>query len=157
MVATRSKAISSHAAAAKAIRAELKAKFPGVAFRVRSESYSMGDSINISWTDGPTDKRVDEIVMRYQYGHFDGMTDCYELSNINKDIPQVKFVFTRREYSEEVEAAERAAFNAENWHGNDGKPLTIDDERRVWDVFKYNPASLIRSRLGGKDLMGANK
>ena len=157
MVATKEKAISSHAAAAKAIRAELKAKFPGVEFRVRASSYSMGDEVTTNWTNGPTERRVDEIVNRYEMGRFDGMADCYEYSNRRKDIPQVKFVFTRREYSEEIVETERAAFNAENWHKKDGEALTIDDERGVFDLFRCSPASLIRERLSKKDFTDSVK
>lgn len=67
--------------AAKNIRTELKAAFPGVKFSVRSDSFSNGCSIDVRWTDGPITKRVDEIVGKYQYGSFDGMTDCYNYNN----------------------------------------------------------------------------
>jgi uncharacterized protein YfcZ (UPF0381/DUF406 family) len=90
--------------AAKAIRIELKAAFPSIKFRVTSESYSMGDNVNISWTDGPTLESVEKITKKYQYGHFDGMEDIYEDSNVRKDIPQSKFVFVNRNMSEATEA-----------------------------------------------------
>lgn len=67
------KTLSSQAAAAKAIRAELKAAFPGVTFKVTSKSFSMGNDVNIHWTDGPTTKEVDALVSKYEYGHFDGI------------------------------------------------------------------------------------
>src|SRR5574343_581629 len=53
------KKLSSHAAAAKGIREELKKTFPGIKFSVISDSYSMGDSVHINWTDGPTTGEVD--------------------------------------------------------------------------------------------------
>lgn len=90
------------AEAAKMIRAELKKTFPNVKFSVTSENYSMGDSVRINWTDGVTTEQVNEIVKKYQYGHFDGMTDCYEFSNNREDIPQAKFVMTTRNYSDEI-------------------------------------------------------
>jgi hypothetical protein len=45
---------------------------------------------------------VEPLINEYQYGHFDGMIDCYEYSNNRNDIPQVKFVFANREYSDEI-------------------------------------------------------
>lgn len=82
-----------HAAAAKAIRKELKEKIPGVKFRVRSESFSMGNAVNVYWNGEGTDEReISDVISKYQYGHFDGMHDTYEASNSRDDLPQVKFV-----------------------------------------------------------------
>ena len=65
-------------AAAKNIRIELARSFPGIKFSVKTERYSGGNSITVSWTDGPTSAQVDEISKKYNAGHFDGMTDCYD-------------------------------------------------------------------------------
>lgn len=65
-------------AAAKNIRLELAAAFPGVKFSVKSSRYSGGDSIDVKWSDGPNCDQVNEIIGKYQAGHFDGMVDCYE-------------------------------------------------------------------------------
>ncbi len=81
------------ALAANAIKAELKASFPNVKFSVKSENYSGGDAVNIYWTDGPDNEAVNNIVRKYEYGTFDGMTDCYNYTNRRTDIPQTKFVF----------------------------------------------------------------
>lgn len=94
--------LSNQAQAAKLIRKELKAAFPDIKFRVTSEGYSMGDSVRVQWVNGPTCSQVKEISDKYQYGHFDGMTDCYEYSNNRKDLPQSKFVFTDREVTKEI-------------------------------------------------------
>lgn len=101
-MATRTK--STHAAAAQAIRQDLKKAWPGVRFRVRSDSFSMGNSVDVHWTDGPTSADVNLIIGRYQYGHFDGMQDLYEYSNRRKDIPQAKYVSGSREMSADVRA-----------------------------------------------------
>jgi len=90
------KALSSQAAAAAAIKAELKALFPETKFSVTSESFSMGDAVRVHWMDGPSGRLVDLVVNKYEYGHFDGMTDMYEYSNRRDDIPQVKYVSTQR-------------------------------------------------------------
>ena len=88
-----------HAAAAKAIRAELKAAFPNDKFSVRSESFSMGNAVTIRYPNGLLThevKRVEAIAGAYQEGHFDGLNDIYELSNCRDDLPQVKFVHVQR-------------------------------------------------------------
>jgi hypothetical protein len=60
---------------AKLVRRALKANFPGVKFSVRSSVYSMGSSINVGWTDGPTASAVDAVVRCYSGSGFDGMID----------------------------------------------------------------------------------
>lgn len=92
--------MTTHSATAKAIRQELKAKFPTVKFRVTSESFSMGDAVHISWVDGCKTEQVEKIVSKYQYGHFNGMEDIYESDNRRADIPQVKYIQTSRGFSE---------------------------------------------------------
>jgi len=96
------KELSQQAQAAKLIRKELKVAFPDIKFRVTSKGYSMGDNVRIMWVNGPTREQVQEISDKYQYGHFDGMIDCYEYSNTRKDIPQTKFVFTEREVTKDI-------------------------------------------------------
>jgi len=68
---------SAHAMGAKNLKTELGRIFPGIKFSTRSESYSGGDSIDVSWTDGPTDDEVKKISSKYQEGSFDGMVDLY--------------------------------------------------------------------------------
>lgn len=67
-------------AAAKNIRIELKRAFPGVVFSVKSSRFSMGNAVDVRWTDGPIVGQVEEIINRYSAGSFDGMTDCYNYS-----------------------------------------------------------------------------
>lgn len=93
------KPMTEHAKCAKMIRTQLATVFPGVKFSVRSDSFSMGDSVDIEWTDGPTVAMVEEVTQRYQYGHFDGMQDLYEYSNNRSDIPQAKYVHENRHMS----------------------------------------------------------
>jgi hypothetical protein len=97
------KVLTQAAQAAKAIKQELKLNFPGCNFSVKSDNYSMGDSVRIHWTDGPTEKMVDAITCKYQYGSFNGMEDIYELTNRRNDIPQSKYVQTSRSRSDEID------------------------------------------------------
>lgn len=60
---------------AKLMRSALKAKFPGIKFSVRGSKYSGGSSITVSWTDGPTEDLVNELVKAFAGSGFDGMSD----------------------------------------------------------------------------------
>lgn len=60
---------------AKLIRLALKKAFPSTTFSVRSNSYSGGSSVYVSWMDGPTSKAVDAIVGNFETKGFDGMID----------------------------------------------------------------------------------
>lgn len=95
------------AGAAPNIRADLKRHFPGVRFSVRSER----GSIDVRWTDGPTEAQVSDITKRYQHGQFDGMTDYYEYRRCPfcEVFGGADYVFTRREYSPAFLAASLAA------------------------------------------------
>lgn len=94
---------SSSANCATAIREELKKEFPSFKFSVKSSNFAGGDSVSISWTEGPTTEQVEKFTRKYQYGRFDGMTDSYEYSNSIENLPQSKYVSTSREISEEVQ------------------------------------------------------
>ena len=89
---------------ALAIREELKKQFPSYKFSVTSDNFAGGNSVHISWTDGPTEEQVTKFTNKYQYGHFNGMEDMYENSNSRDDIPQAKFVTENRTISAELKA-----------------------------------------------------
>lgn len=89
---------SNHARAAQMIRRELKERFPGVKFSIRSRSYSGGSAVDIRSEPYVDRQEVMAIVGKYQYGHFDGMTDTYHHSNTDESIPQVQFVQYHRSY-----------------------------------------------------------
>jgi hypothetical protein len=100
-----------HAQTAKAIRTVLKAAYPRIPFSVTSESYSGGNAVRIHWTDGPASAAVEALTDRHEQGHFDGMIDLYEYSNVRKDIPQVKYITTQRAHSPEALAGIVAQLN----------------------------------------------
>ena len=60
---------------AKCIRKALKAAFPRTKFSVRSHTYSMGASIDVGWTDGPTEAEVRRVTNGFEGSNFDGMID----------------------------------------------------------------------------------
>ena len=144
--------MSTHADAAKMIRQELKKAFPVIKFSVSSKTYAGGNSITTKWIDGPTSKEIHKIIDKYQYGYFDGMIDCYEMSNCRDDIPQVKFVFADREVSEKT--FEEAFLVLQKEYNVFDKVFSIDETNHellkhwnAWTAREY-----IRQRLCKIDL-----
>lgn len=88
---------------ATAIRKELKTIFPNIRFRVTSDNFSGGNAVRIHWVDGPSNEQIRELTDKYEYGHFDGMIDMYEYSNVRDDIPQVKYVTLQRRMDKNTE------------------------------------------------------
>jgi hypothetical protein len=123
---------------AKLVRAALKAGFPGVKFSVRSDKYSGGASIDISWTDGPYEKDVEKVANRYQGTDFDGMQDMkiYRSGTLiglpGGEVEEVKFgadfVFTHRELSPEylAELTPHAEAVLDDYSATYGKPFALD-------------------------------
>jgi len=119
--------LTDSAATAKAIRERLKKEFPGVKFSVKAKTFSMGDSVDIYWTDGPRTQDVDAITRQYQKGYFDGMTDCYEYRPIDPALgcPGAKFVHCHRaitpEYAQALiqkwEEAKGCQYNRQDIYG----------------------------------------
>lgn len=94
------KELSNHAKVAKLCRAYLKSL--GIKGRCTSQSYSMGDNVNVEVEDlspSMTQKLIEEFA-KYQYGHFDGMTDSYNYDNCDSSIPQTKYLFVNNSYSD---------------------------------------------------------
>lgn len=71
----RSSNYLSAADTAVCLRAQLAKHFPAVKFSVTSSNYSMGCSISIRWTDGPTWPEVNDIAQNYSFAGFDGSID----------------------------------------------------------------------------------
>lgn len=94
------------AATAAAIRARLKKEFPGVKFSVTSKNFSMGNSVDIDWTDGPFYDQVNDITYQYCYGRFDGQQDLSYNVDIDPALgcPGSKFVSCHRRLSPEYKA-----------------------------------------------------
>jgi len=66
--------LSSIAIKAKKMRKELKETFPGVKFTVRSDNFSGGSSIDVSWVDFPSVKAVRERTSKYESLRRDNVT-----------------------------------------------------------------------------------
>lgn len=127
--------------AAHNIRIELKRAFPGHRFSVTSKKYSGGDSVDVSWTDGPTQKEVESITGKYQEGHFNGMEDIYEYNHENlwPDIyGGAKYVCEQRHFSrefvEKIAAQEEIPITWNVYGGYEvrGEELHDINSRRHW-------------------------
>ena len=131
--------------ASKNIKKELAHNFPGQKFSVKSKSYSGGDSIDVSWNDGPIKAEVDRIVSKYEEGHFDGMNDIYEYDD--NPFPDVfggsKYVFAQRRvgFERHVEIAKSElglSVRYDDYQMVDavtGTEIDRDTQRRVGDVI----------------------
>jgi len=113
--------------AAKQIRGILKSTFPNIKFSVKSSNFSMGDSVNVDYEDGPKSTDIKELISQYQYGHFNGMEDIYEHSNTNDDIPQTKFLHVNRNISESTREQIIKKLNIKDVDG-------WNDKRGLWNT-----------------------
>ena len=112
--------------AAKNIRLVLKESFPKTKFKVSSSRFSMGNSVDVRWIDGPTRKEVNLAVKRFQDHASDETGDFMDSRNdsFNDDFGGTKFVMTDRNFSKEFlmpffekafgDDAEQAFSNYEN-------------------------------------------
>lgn len=93
--------LSGSAATAVEIRKALKKCFPGTKFSVRSETFSMRNSVDVSWTDGPMKSLVESVIDLFAYGRFDSMQDLSYSVDIDPrlDCSGVKYVHANRDLS----------------------------------------------------------
>jgi hypothetical protein len=116
--------LSSVAQAAKEIRQQLKATYPGIKFKVQSKDYSMGSSIDIYWVNGPTETQVEAISNKKEK-----ISRCEASGEILSGGN--RFIFTHRTYSEPVLIAEVETV-LKKYSGNGlvdhvGNPATAED------------------------------
>lgn len=104
-MATKTKSVQ--AQASTMIRKYLKANFAQYKFQVKSSSASMMTALNVYCENiNPTHlKQIEEYVALFQYGKFDGMTDSYDYTNCNDDLPQVKYASVSCKYSKDLKDA----------------------------------------------------
>lgn len=90
------------AVAAKNLRKILKREFPGVKFSVTISRFSGGNSMRVSWIDGPTSDQVRQLAELFSGGDFDGSNDLYTYADtpFNSLFGDAKYVSTDRDYSD---------------------------------------------------------
>ena len=84
--------------ASQLIKKDLKQAYPSTKFSVSGDH----NLVKISWENGVNPCEVADLLAKYKYGKFNSSDDCYEITNSRKDIPQVKYVYYKREMSEDV-------------------------------------------------------
>lgn len=90
------------------LKEQFKADYPDVKFSVRSDRYSMGASINVSYTDGPPSGEVEKFLKEYEAATYNGHFDMKEYkSHKTQDGMDVAYgadyVFVRRDLSAQAE------------------------------------------------------
>ena len=132
---------------AKLARKALKETFPGVKFSVRCSKYAGGSSMQIGWTDGPTDDQVKGVSGKFNGSYFDGMIDYKGSINHTLDGEVVSFggdfVFTDRDHSDAL--VERAINSAYLYLEGNFKHDGIDKPT----VEEFRNGSLGMVRLSG--------
>lgn len=132
---------SSTAFAAANMRKQLKRAFPGVKFSVRSESFSGGDAIRVSWTNGPTKTQVEEITDRYEKGRFDSQEEIYNYRNspFTDLFGGAKYVSCSREIETDIEMLCRELCRLEG--------ETYVSKNQSMPAAPHGPADIIRKIL----------
>jgi hypothetical protein len=130
----------------------LKQKF-GIDASVRSEYYSGGSSLRISYQLGPDESVINSIVKNLQYGYFDGMTDEYK--GVKTDpvivdgyqLNDYKYVFVKQEISRDFKSKLATLIRKHIPTSRSGRE---DDDAMVWDIkprnFVTQDESLIQLR-----------
>lgn len=88
---------------AKLLRKELAASFPTAKFSVRIDRYSMGESIDVHWTNGPASIKVDELLAKFASIDYDPYSGEI-LSGGNR------YVHSHRTVTEEIRKQEEEIF-----------------------------------------------
>ncbi len=144
------------AQAAQQIRSQLKTT--GLKCRVTCENYSGGNSVRVEIYDAKPEvcKLVNMLVDKYVYGRFDGMTDCYEYTSRNDDLPQVKYGFVENELSDELRQ-EIYDHVRHHWVSGDQLPASYKDGCNipfhnawvsdfVWRLFREENSTFWRQK-----------
>ncbi len=84
---------------ARRIRDALGKAFPGQKFCVKSDSYSGGSSVTITWYDGPASKKVDAIVNQFEDVRRDQFGEISSGGN--------RYISAERRYTKSVYAQEK--------------------------------------------------
>jgi hypothetical protein len=139
--------------AAKNLRIQLKRAFPGVKFRVTTSRFSMGNSMRVSWTDGPNADQVGAYANLYSAGSFDGMTDSYNYEDdaFTDAFGEAKYVQIERANSDQAIANVMHTMMAK--YAANFKALGIDSmNAEDMRAGKYNAVDL----FGSGQIYGGN-
>ena len=96
------KKVSKQAQVAKLLKQ--KGKELGLTLSAKSQSFAGGDSVDVDVSKGSDQaiKDLNDYSKQFVYGEFDGMTDYYDITNYNENIPQTKYLFIRDERAQTI-------------------------------------------------------
>src|SRR3990167_4720445 len=123
---SKGRTLTQSAQTSKLIKNILKKEYPSVDFSVTSDNFANGNSVDVRWTDGIPTKEIESFLRQFEYGSFDGMTDCYNYDN-KHDHPQAKYVHASRSISENNRILIRKQL-AEKMNIEDSDNAAIPDE-----------------------------
>ncbi len=106
--------------AAKQLRKELRGKFPNQPFSVRVDRYSMGEAINVFWTDGVSSVKVDAVLKQFEGVDIDPYSGEI-LAGGNR------YVHGHRRISDEIRKLEEA-----EWARQHEQPFGYNGYLTVW-------------------------
>ena len=138
-----------HAIVAKTIKADLKKL--GITATVSSKSYSGGNSVRVEVNNlHPQDfETIKKMFSKYEYGHFDGMDDCYYYSNVIKNMPQTKYLFIENHWTDDVCQKAYDEIKA-NYVGFENAPEKYDDAFNfVWENGRCYAQQFVYRQLYG--------
>lgn len=137
-----------HARCAANVREELRRTFPGITFKVTSERFSGGNSIDVRWKLGPTRAEVEAVTNKYIAGSFDGMTDSYTYDKsaysdaVGAVLGDIKYLSCSRDIDDYFEPIGRTMcelqkieFKGHYTEGLYGPMDTRNLHAHIWELF----------------------
>jgi hypothetical protein len=140
MTFQKSKIISEHARAARAIRIELAERFPGIAFSIKSKTFARGNNVTVDWTGGPTRSAIEVIVLKYRCGIFDALQNMYIYDTYRNNIPKAQYVIVSHHYTDAALKKAKTEISIEY-------DVDMDDNRAVFAALGNWPEALVRAKL----------
>ncbi|OPC76181.1 hypothetical protein BAZ12_19420 [Elizabethkingia miricola] len=115
----------------------------GMKVNLKSDRYSGGSSLNVSYELGLCTDVLDAELSRLERGNFNGYTDMYEYKDVAErginlngvDLCMYSYVFVRREVSDRVKLMIGQAFYASFKFSDVEVPETIEDLRKSDQLF----------------------
>lgn len=127
---------------------------------IKSDVYSGGSSLNVSYNLGPNPDLISPIINRLQYGNFNGMDDSYNMKSgsdrgfylDNFALTDFKYTFVSREFPKEFKIIAAKAFSKSHEYGEKIPTFSSmtgnTDEEKMYSYFK-DPINHYLSQYSG--------
>lgn len=135
------------------LRAVLAHEFPNVKFSVKSNSFSGGDSVCVSWNDGPSEKEVDKIVDAFSSRRADSTGDYWDDVTLPVHVVCGSFSYSHCERTITPEVREYV----KSWFDNHlYRDAATDNWRREQDISRLMNKLLADTSfpIGGYEIAG---